>query len=84
LTGVLPFRGENGYQTFQLIKKREMTFPPEISAEAKSLIEGLMVIDHDARLGANGTYDALKAHPFFTGIDWQNLYTTKPPPIVKQ
>lgn len=67
--------------TFQAIKKHEITFPDEMTAESKNLIESLLIADPDARLGAQG-FDALKSHAFFNGIDWNALSTTTPPKIV--
>ena len=34
--------------------------------------------DAENRLGMNGV-DEIKAHPFFRGLDWENLRNTKSP-----
>ena len=34
--------------------------------------------DAESRLGVNGV-DEIKAHPFFRGLDWENLRNTKSP-----
>jgi serine/threonine protein kinase len=50
-----------------------------MSPEAKDLIEKLLVKDPKSRLTADG----IKKHPFFEGIDWNNLRKTKAPIIPK-
>ena len=42
----------------------------EIDPQCRDLIDKLIVLDPGARLGANGTMAALKAHPFFAGINF--------------
>ena len=37
-----------------------------------------LVCDADKRLGSNGVED-FKSHPFFNGIDWDNLTNMTPP-----
>lgn len=39
-----------------------------------------MICDTETRLGRNGV-DEIKAHPFFKGIDWDNLRKMTPPYI---
>jgi len=48
-----------------------------ISKEVADLILGL-VCDSENRLGSNGA-EEIKAHPFFRGVDWENLRTQKAP-----
>lgn len=50
-----------------------------ISNEAKSLIQGWLC-EPDKRLCQNGILD-IKDHPFFRGIDWQNIRKMKAPYI---
>jgi len=45
-----------------------------------SLIESLLVRDPDARLGAGPpgsktSFDELRNHPFFEGVDFANIWT---------
>jgi 3-phosphoinositide dependent protein kinase-1 len=47
--------------------------------EAKALIARLLNKDPKKRLGAgipgsNNDFLALKSHPFFKGIEWENLF----------
>ena len=76
LVGYPPFYSEDPMSTCRKIVnwRQHLRFPPEcqLSEDAKSLVRGLLC-DVDQRLGTRGTAD-LKAHPFFAGVDWDNLY----------
>lgn len=52
-----------------------MVYPPEvpISDSARDLIEKLLQLEPQSRLGANNDYSKLKSHPFFTGINFSEL-----------
>lgn len=39
-----------------------------------------LICDTETRLGRNGV-DEIKAHPFFKGIDWENVRKMTPPYI---
>lgn len=78
LTGHPPFKGSNEYQTFQKILKLDYKFPEfNFPSEAKDLISQLLVLNPNERLGSpsKGGVEALKAHPFFDGIEWNTLFT---------
>jgi 3-phosphoinositide dependent protein kinase-1 len=82
LTGVHIFTGDSDYLIFQKILNRQIDFPESFPPAAKSLIEELLLLDPDDRLGARAEgYKELKAHPFFNGIDWNNLHKQTPPRI---
>ena len=61
--------------------------PAELAAlyrpQLKELCEALIVVDPSQRLGCKtkGGYDALRAHPYFKGLDWNALSVgpLKPP-----
>jgi 3-phosphoinositide dependent protein kinase-1 len=79
LAGRPPFKGSNEYQTFQKVIKLQYSFPEQgFTAEARSLIESLLVLDPEKRL----TLAAIKIHPFFHGIQWENYNQWSPPPIL--
>jgi len=83
LSGKVPFKGETGYQTFQLIQKGHFECPDYFSSSAVDLIQKLLCLDPHQRLGAgeNG-YAALKAHPFFNGISFETIHCETPPKMI--
>lgn len=87
LVGYPPFCAVDYHATFQKIInwRSNLQFPPEIhiSPAAEHLIRRLLC-DADQRLGLYGA-DEIKAHPFFRGIDWDNLRRQKAPfvPVIK-
>lgn len=82
LVGYPPFYAEDAIKTCRKILnwRETLRFPPEakISWAAKNLIQSL-VCDAKYRLGAKGGMEDFRDHPFFEGVDWQNLRTMKPP-----
>ncbi len=50
----------------------------ELSPEAHDLVTKLLIIDPKKRLGYNGA-EEVKQHPFFKGINWDQLYNEEPP-----
>nr|XP_023680553.1 myotonin-protein kinase isoform X1 [Paramormyrops kingsleyae] len=82
LFGTTPFYAESISETYAKIIhfKEYFEFPlsgPEVSAEARSLIEGL-ICEREERLGAGGCGDFRK-HPFFSGLDWGSLHRQPAP-----
>ncbi|CAB1418523.1 unnamed protein product [Pleuronectes platessa] len=62
--------------------KERFQFPQQISdvsEDAKDLVRRL-ICSREHRLGQNGIED-FKHHPFFTGIDWENIRTCEAPYI---
>ncbi|XP_018586526.1 myotonin-protein kinase [Scleropages formosus] len=77
LFGTTPFYAESISETYAKIIhfKEYFEFPlsgPEISEEARGLIEGL-ICEREVRLGSNGSGDFRK-HPFFSNLDWHSLH----------
>ncbi|XP_047027251.1 3-phosphoinositide-dependent protein kinase 1 isoform X1 [Helicoverpa zea] len=84
ISGLPPFRAATEFLTFQKILKMDFEFPEGFPADAKDLVEKLLVLDHTKRLGANDkgeTYDSIRNHPFFAGIDWDSVWEQTPPTI---
>lgn len=79
--GYPPFFSENAADTCKKILswKKNLVIPSDakISKESIDIIKKLMT-DLDKRLGYHGA-DEIKAHPFFRGIDWNNVKKMKPP-----
>uniref|UniRef100_A0A914EAZ0 non-specific serine/threonine protein kinase n=1 Tax=Acrobeloides nanus TaxID=290746 RepID=A0A914EAZ0_9BILA len=79
LTGLKPFYDVSEYLTFQRILKCLYDFPSDFpSNDARDLIEKLLVLDPNGRLGAHGA-EELKSHPFFTDVRWEALPTIESP-----
>jgi serine/threonine protein kinase len=72
LTGLPPFYSQNINIMYQKILNGELRFPSYVSADAQSLLEGLLTRDVEKRLGSNSSMD-VKKHPFFKDIDWEKL-----------
>lgn len=70
-----PFQAESDYLLRQVIRARELEFPPYFPAEAKDLVAQLLDLDPTKRLGASerGGFAALKQHPFFKVVVWETL-----------
>jgi len=74
LTGLPPFYSQNINIMYQKILNGELRFPSYVSAEAKSLLEGLLTREVDKRLGSGVEGGkAVKNHPFFKEIDFEKL-----------
>ncbi|XP_072535416.1 serine/threonine-protein kinase greatwall isoform X2 [Salminus brasiliensis] len=82
LTGVPPFNDETPQLVFQNILNRDIPWPDgeeELSLVARNAIEILLTTDMNKRAGLK----ELKAHPFFAGLDWDNLQN-QPMPFIPQ
>ncbi|MED6232127.1 RAC-gamma serine/threonine-protein kinase [Ataeniobius toweri] len=78
MCGRLPFYNQDHEKLFELILMEEIKFPRTLSADAKSLLSGLLIKDPNKRLGG-GLDDAkeIMRHSFFGTIDWQDVYDKK-------
>ncbi|XP_043707517.1 3-phosphoinositide-dependent protein kinase 2-like isoform X3 [Telopea speciosissima] len=82
LSGTSPFKDTSEWLIFQRIIARDIRFPDYFSEEAKDIIDRLLDINPSRRPGAGPDgYTALKMHPFFRGIDWENLRQQTPPKL---
>ncbi|CAG8627203.1 16479_t:CDS:10, partial [Gigaspora rosea] len=79
LVGYPPFNDDTPQAIFRNILNHVVQWPPEgfLSLEAKDLISKLLNQDPEKRL----TVEEIKAHPFFNGIDWENI-RKQPAPFV--
>ncbi|XP_059172685.1 3-phosphoinositide-dependent protein kinase 1-like [Physella acuta] len=84
LSGSMPFRSGNEYQTFQKIVKVEYDCPEGFPPLAKDLVAKLLVLEPTERLGMiqPDGMKGLKNHPFFEGINWESLPDTAPPRLM--
>nr|GLL40090.1 3-phosphoinositide-dependent protein kinase 2-like [Ipomoea trifida] len=85
LSGTSPFKDASEWLIFQRIIARDIRFPNYFSDEARDLIDRLLDIDPSRRPGAGPDgYASLKNHPFFRGVDWENLRSQTPPRLVME
>ena len=85
LIGYAPFCSEDTsevcYKVLNWKKFFKIPSKVKISSEAEDLIIKL-INNSNKRLGKNGA-DEIKNHPFFKGLDWNNIRKIKPPFIPK-
>ncbi|XP_033229773.1 G protein-coupled receptor kinase 1 [Belonocnema kinseyi] len=87
LKGHSPFRQhktKDKHEIDRMTLTMNVELPDTFSRELRSLLEGLLQRDINDRLGCRGGgADELKEHPFFSGIDWQQVYLQKyTPPLI--
>uniref|UniRef100_A0AAY4B418 G protein-coupled receptor kinase n=1 Tax=Denticeps clupeoides TaxID=299321 RepID=A0AAY4B418_9TELE len=87
LRGHSPFRQhktKDKHEIDRMTLTMNVELPDSFSAELKSLLEGLLQRDVAKRLGCLGRgASEVKEHPFFKGIDWQQVYLQKySPPLI--
>ncbi|XP_014479359.1 PREDICTED: G protein-coupled receptor kinase 1 isoform X2 [Dinoponera quadriceps] len=87
LKGHSPFRQhktKDKHEIDRMTLTMNVELPETFSRELRSLLEGLLQRDINNRLGCRGNgADELKEHPFFGGIDWQQVYLQKyTPPLI--
>lgn len=70
LTGAPPFKGPTEFATFERITSGDFALPDGVDADAADVVRRLLVPDPEARL----SLAALRAHPLFTGVQWEGLW----------
>jgi len=86
MIGVPPFynRDQDTQEMFRSITRKEVDFGSKIkiSAEGKDFIQKLLTKNPDNRLGTNGAAE-IKAHKWFSTINWKDLSEKKVVPPFK-
>ncbi|XP_063972850.1 G protein-coupled receptor kinase 1 [Diachasmimorpha longicaudata] len=87
LRGHSPFRQhktKDKHEIDRMTLTMDVELPESFSLELRSLLNGLLQRDIKSRLGCGGRGpDEVKEHPFFEGIDWQQVYRLKyEPPFI--
>lgn len=77
LYGATPFKAPTLNDTLTYVVGNPLIFPKngyqKVSSEAKHLVAALLTKDPDKRLGTRRGAAEIKAHPFFAGLDWENM-----------
>jgi len=81
MAGRTPFYSKNRDEVYDRIESAPLRFPRHFSAEAVSLLRGLLDRNPKTRLGMGSDgLDAVKRHAFFRTVDWDGLYNMEPHP----
>ncbi|CDW77165.1 3-phosphoinositide-dependent protein kinase-1 [Stylonychia lemnae] len=73
LTGNVPFTGTVNYVVFQKILAKDIEYPQYLSVNALELIDSMLMLKPDERLGSPGTKNNMQSmmnHPYFSGLDF--------------
>jgi len=83
LYGKTPFKGKNRDVTFRNIRTGSFKLQPTrrgtLSKECKNLLKKLLHRDPKRRIGNQNGATEIKTHPFFKGINFQELIKLTPP-----
>lgn len=75
IVGVSPFSGQTEKEVYENIRCHAIEWPSsesDMPPEARDIIERLLSPTPEKRLGFSGAAE-VKAHPFFEGIEWEDL-----------
>jgi len=79
LTGLPPWYTTDKEKLFERLRAAPLKFPFYVSRPAAMLISALLKRNPSERLGSHGGGE-VKAHPFFSSIDWDGLYNGRVAP----
>uniref|UniRef100_T1DCI3 Ribosomal protein S6 kinase n=1 Tax=Cupiennius salei TaxID=6928 RepID=T1DCI3_CUPSA len=84
LTGSPPFQAENRKKTIEKILKHKLVFPHYVTPDSRDLIRKLLRRPVNQRLGSGpDDAEAIKCHPFFRHINWDDVLARKVDPPFK-
>ncbi|EMG50620.1 Serine/threonine-protein kinase sck1, partial [Candida maltosa Xu316] len=82
--GWSPFHAESTQQMYKNIAFGKVRFPKDVlSVDGRSFVKGLLNRNPKHRLGATEDAKELKNHPWFSDIDWNQLFLKNIPPPFK-
>jgi serine/threonine protein kinase len=78
VVGSPPFSATSPEKIFENILNRNIQWPStmDLSPDLKDLLEKLLCLDQNDRLGSRGAME-VKIHPWFEGVDWSDLARQK-------
>jgi len=80
LTGLPPFYDEDVQKMYNLKMTAELTIPDYVDDKAKDIMRKFLDRNPSTRMQ---DADAIKAHPYFKGLDWDKMYRREiPPPYI--
>lgn len=80
LTGASPFHSNAVLTTFKKIETLDYSFPTNFNQDAQDLIEKILNISQDQRLGfgeQDSDYKSIREHPFFKDLSWESFTKRK-------
>ncbi|MCQ2815936.1 MAG: protein kinase [archaeon] len=84
LVGIPPFFNKSKQKIFNNIKNADLQIPSFVSAKASKLLQDLLVKDPSKRLGAKNDVEEIKKHPYFSDVNWDDVYNRRlSPPSFK-
>ena len=78
INGLTPFHGESYNEVFMKIQNRRLKFPYGMDRDARDLVDKLLDMVPENRLGFR-SFEDLKSHQFFKDIDFSLLAEKKLP-----
>ncbi|KAI8884754.1 kinase-like protein [Backusella circina FSU 941] len=74
LLGQAPFKGEDEDEIFDAILDGQILYPMDMPKDSISICDALLERDPRYRLGSGrGGSQEIKDHPFFNGVDWDDV-----------
>uniref|UniRef100_A0A3Q3NCY5 Serine/threonine-protein kinase Sgk1 n=1 Tax=Mastacembelus armatus TaxID=205130 RepID=A0A3Q3NCY5_9TELE len=77
LFGLPPFYSRDTHEMYDNILHKPLVMRPGASSTAWSLLQGLLEKDGTFRLGSKDDFNEIKAHSFFSSINWDDLEQRK-------
>lgn len=77
--GKTPFKAESDAIIFDNILKLKYSMKSDIPIEVRDLISHLLTLNPEERIVYDSDFSKIKKHPFFKGIDFENLHCMQVP-----